>query len=233
MKSPDESHDQLEQNDRRQRRYRDSPEPVPPVGAVDLGRFVVGLRNPLQRREKNERPRAGTPQSHQDQGRLGEPGIEQPGRIGKMQPAQKNVDQAEVRIQHPGPEQGARHAGNNGRKIKDRAVVTDALDLEVQQQRNEQRAKQRYRNGYERHEQRVTDRFIEAAVFHDRGVIVHTHPFWRIEQIVFRQAEIEGAEERIHGKNQKPDDPWGSEDQPQPKIMPLPPRPALSPPRRR
>ncbi len=171
-------------------------EPVPPAGSVDVRRLVQVLRNALQSRQPENHPPACCPEPHDDQRRLRKflacqpRGTRQPEPVGQRGPPH-SVDQPELGIQHPYPQNGIRYYRHDGRQEVNRAVPGHSADFGVQQHRNRKPGRQPEGQSKDREESCVIEGLghERPIVGQELSIVLQTDPSCCVEHVVVTQTK--------------------------------------------
>ena len=89
LQRADDAQDQVEEGDVGDQRHGDGEETAPAAGAVDLGRFVEILGDPLQAGEEDQHAAARRPEAGDDQRRHRPALVDQPARTADADPVEQ------------------------------------------------------------------------------------------------------------------------------------------------
>lgn len=137
LEAVDQADDEIEEDHGRQHGQGHVAHPRPGAGPVDHGRFVELDGDILQPGQEDDQRAADGPHPHDDERRFGQFRHRQPAGTVNAEEIQQGVDQPVFRVEDPQPEDGRGHHGHDRGQVIDGAVHRDALEIQVQHQRQE------------------------------------------------------------------------------------------------
>src|SRR6202011_5621962 len=104
LQRADEAHDEIEENVGREERESDMPEAVPWSCAVQSSRFIIRRANRFETGQQDNNPAARAPKAHQNQRRLACLLVLQPIGTVNAEGGEHIIQQADVWIKDPDPQ---------------------------------------------------------------------------------------------------------------------------------
>ena len=122
LKRPNHGHNQDEEGCRAEKRQGDAPKPLPFSRSVNLRRFIVVFGDTLQAGgKKNHIDPQRLPNAHHDQGEHSSGRIVQPIDGRNPKPAEEVIQEAEIRLINPSPDNCRSH-GRHDDRCKERGA---------------------------------------------------------------------------------------------------------------
>ena len=174
----------------------------PGAAAVDLHRLQQGRGNVGQPGKIDHHRRAAGPRAHQDQGGHRAAFRVDPFADGQAQGLQDGVEQAEIRIEHPHPQQAGRHGRDDGRDIEHRTEKGLAFQaLVVQQQGNGQGCQLGGDHGAKSIQQRRLDGLPEEKVLREKlDIVLEPDKVATAENALVRKGDIQAVDKLAVGQ---------------------------------
>jgi hypothetical protein len=202
--------------------HGDAREPLPPVGAVQVGRLVQLRVDPLQAGHEHHHGIADLDPDHdrhhaeQRVARVTQPVARQRVQVHR---AQDGVQRPVARVQDPPPDDAGHRHRQDLRQVQPRAeqaggAVAEPLGQIVEQHRGQQQPDQRRHHRHRHDQQRdVLEGRPEVGVVQQAGVVRQADPPGRADPRPPGEAQADGHEQRHHDDAQGQQGAGDEEDQ--------------------
>lgn len=193
----DEAHDGVKEDDGRAHRNGDVDELMPSIPSVHLQRFVQMGGNSLQACQEDDNRTAAIPQAEQYQGRDDSGVRGQPCGCRQSRCIQQVIDNAEIRLKHPHPDDPGGSKRNDYRKIEYTSEESPGLNPLIKQNGQGEGKHDAYRNA---------DKHIIGRSLHSREeenvssgehilVVIHADKLDGPADGIIRKAQYEGYDQ--------------------------------------
>jgi hypothetical protein len=195
---------------------------APEAGAVDIGGLIKVSGDFLEAGEVDDDGVADAPEAGEDDAPLGETGVEEP--VGRLEMAAGSVichaqerfegviDEAELAVEHPLPEDGEADHGDKGGKEEYRPEEAAGGDFEVEEDGEGEGDEKVEGDGKEGEERGVVEGLPEEGIGGEIAVVGDAGKDGGGQDRVIAQRAPEGAEDRIDAKDQEADKPRADEE---------------------